>query len=92
MSRQSTGASPWEKGGTNCALRPRVVSIDDAAAYIGRSRSFVYDLLGLGIVRAVKSDGRTLPIVSDLDAYLDSLPFAEVRPAHPEKLKKESAP
>jgi hypothetical protein len=90
MSRQSTGGSPWEKGGTSRALRPRVVSIDDAAAYIGRSRAFVYDLMASGRVRAVKSDSRTLPIVEDLDSYLDSLPLADVRPAHPEKFNKQA--
>ncbi len=90
MSRQTTGASPWEK--KTGTLRPRVVSITEAARYIGRGRSFIYDLISSGKVRALKSSGRTLPILDDLDAYLDSCPLADVRPAHPEKLSKESHP
>ena len=81
-----------EKGGTTRTLRPRVVSIDAAAVYIGRSRAFIYDLLASGRIRAVKSDSRTLPILDDLDAYVDSLPMADVRPAHPGRFSKDVAP
>jgi excisionase family DNA binding protein len=86
MSQRSTGASPWEKK----AIRPRVISISEAARYIGRGRSFIYDLIGTGRIRAVKSSGRTLPILDDLDRYLDECPLAEVRPAHPEKTPNKS--
>jgi excisionase family DNA binding protein len=86
VSQASTALSRWEKRN---ALRPRVVSIDEAAKYIGRSRNFVYDLLGSGKVRAVKSGSRTLPILDDLDKYLDSCPFAVVRPVHPVKQEAE---
>ena len=88
MSQHSTSASPWEKGH---GIRPRVVSIPEAAKYIGRSRSAIYDLLARGVIRAVKSDSRTLPIVEDLDRYLDSLPLADVRASHPEKFKDTAA-
>jgi excisionase family DNA binding protein len=70
-------------------LRPRVVSIDGAASYIGRSRAFIYGLIASGVIGAVKSGARTLPILDDLDAYLDDLPRADVRPAHPERVSKQ---
>ncbi len=85
MSQQSTGASPWEKGGTQ--FKPRVVSIEQGAKYIGRSRSHLYDLMHAGTVRGLKSGKRLLVVLADLDAYLDALPIAKLRPSHPEKFK-----
>jgi excisionase family DNA binding protein len=87
MSQSSTGRSPWERG----TLRPRVLSIMDTARYIGRGRSFVYDLIARGEIQALKSGGRTLPILDTVDAYLDRCPLADVRPAHPERPKDSDA-
>jgi excisionase family DNA binding protein len=67
------------------ALRPRVVSVTEAARYIARGRSTVYDLLSRGEIQAIKSGGRTLVILDTLDALLDRCPLVQVRAAHPEK-------
>jgi hypothetical protein len=41
---------------------------------IGRGVSTIYELIGSGKIRAVKSDGRTLIVVESLHKYADSLP------------------
>ena len=47
---------------------------------IGRGVSKIYELIGGGQIRAVKSDGRTLVVVESLREYADKLPKAIVAP------------
>jgi hypothetical protein len=61
-------------------LPPILVSIPHAAAMIGRGVNAIYDLIGGGKIRAVKSDGRTLVVVESLHQYADGLPEAKVAP------------
>jgi excisionase family DNA binding protein len=68
----------------DCFLAP----IPDAARMIGRSRSFIYQAIGDGTIKAVKSGARTLVNVESLRAYADSLPAAEI---HMGKRQKQSA-
>jgi excisionase family DNA binding protein len=58
-------------------LRPRVLRKDEAAKYIGCSRSKLDMLIAEGTISA-KRAGTLLVLVSvaSLDAYLDSLPDA----------------
>ena len=37
---------------------------------LGRGASTIYDLIGAGKIRAVKSDGRTLVVVESLHEYV----------------------
>jgi hypothetical protein len=62
------------------SLPPILVSIPQASAMIGRGTQAIYDLIGGGKIRAVKSDGRTLIVVESLREYAASLPLAKVRP------------
>jgi hypothetical protein len=62
------------------SLPPILVSIPQAKAMIGRGTQAIYDLIGGGKIRAVKSDGRTLIVVESLREYAASLPPAKVRP------------
>jgi hypothetical protein len=55
-------------------------SIPQASAMIGRGTQAIYDLIGGGKIRAVKSDGRTLIVVQSLHEYAASLPPAKVSP------------
>jgi excisionase family DNA binding protein len=63
------------------SLTPLLVPVKQACALIGRSQSALYELIGAGKIRAVKSDGRTLIVVESLREYVASLPPAKVRPA-----------
>jgi hypothetical protein len=62
------------------SLPPILCSIPQASAMIGRGTQAIYDLIGGGKIRAVKSDGRTLIVVDSLREYAASLPPAKVSP------------
>src|SRR4030095_10910556 len=72
---------------------PILVAIPQAAAMIGRGVSAIYDLMGCGKIRAVKSNGRTLIAVASLHAYVKDLPEAKIafRPKRPpEHLRRKN--
>jgi excisionase family DNA binding protein len=66
-------------------VNPILVSIPQASQMLGRGASTIYDLIGAGKIRAVKSDGRTLVIVQSLHEYANSLPAAKVAPPRKRK-------
>jgi hypothetical protein len=73
---------------------PILVSIRHACAMIGRGTGAIYDLIGAGKIRAVKSDGRTLVVVTSLHEYAASLPPAKIRPPRirkPQRMRNEGA-
>jgi hypothetical protein len=49
---------------------PILVSIPHASQMLGRGIQAIYDLIGAGKIRAVKSDGRTLVVVESLHEYV----------------------
>jgi hypothetical protein len=61
-------------------IAPILVSITHASEMIGRGTQAIYDLIGGGKIRAVKSDGRTLIVVDSLREYAATLPPAKVKP------------
>jgi hypothetical protein len=65
---------------TEISLPPILCSIPQASVMIGRGTQAIYDLIGGGKIRAVKSDGRTLIVVESLHEYAASLPAAKIRP------------
>jgi excisionase family DNA binding protein len=69
------------------AFRPEPIafSIADACNYIGCGRSLLYELIGNKQISAVKLGRRTLLLVTSLNAYLASLPSAQIKPKAPGK-------
>jgi excisionase family DNA binding protein len=61
-------------------VNPILVSVPQASQMLGRGVSTIYELIGSGKIRAVKSDARTLIVVESLHEYAASLPPAKVRP------------
>jgi hypothetical protein len=59
-------------------FEPILVRIPDAARMIGRGISFVYEALGDGRLKGVKSDARTLVTMASLREYIASLPPAKI--------------
>ena len=53
---------------------------------IGRGVAAIYELMGAGKIRAVKSNGRTLILVASLHAYANSLPDAKIAPLRRHRL------
>ena len=72
-------------------MSPLLVPVKQACTIIGRGQSALYELIGAGKIRAVKSDGRTLIVVESLREYAASLPPAKVRPPRnrrPQRVKQ----
>jgi hypothetical protein len=61
-------------------LTPILCTIKDAARMVGRGQTWVYEAIGSGKIKAVKSDRRTLVTVASLLAYTSSLPPAKISP------------
>jgi len=59
--------------------QPLSVTIAGATARCGINRTKLYELVGSGKLEAVKCGTRTLILVRSLDAYVASLPHAEMR-------------
>jgi hypothetical protein len=77
--------------------QPILARIPDAAAMIGRGMTFIYEAIADGRIKAVKSDGRTLVVISSLHEYAASLPAAKItyapkRYAHRKRGRREAAP
>jgi hypothetical protein len=62
-------------------MPPILCSVPNACALIGRGVSALYELIGAGKIRAVKSDGRTLVVVESLREYA-----AKLEADHPAKI------
>lgn len=56
-----------------------LLSIAETAEIIG-SRTKVYDLIGLNHLKAVKLGSRTRVVTESLEAFLASLPEAQIAP------------
>jgi hypothetical protein len=59
-------------------IEPILVRVPDAAVMIGRGITFIYEAIADGRIKAVKSDGRTLVVVSSLHEYAAKLPAAKI--------------
>ena len=76
-------------------MTPLLVPVKQACTIIGRGQSALYELIGAGKIRAVKSDGRTLIDVDSLRAYAKGLPDAKIAPPRkrkPQRMRLESTP
>ena len=58
-------------------LEPLLCSIQAGTAITGRSERFIIDAIARGVIKAVKSDRRTLLVVRSLKDYVASLPPAK---------------
>jgi hypothetical protein len=74
-------------------LPPILCSIKQASGALGRGVQAIYDLIGAGKIRAVKSDGRTLIVVESLHEYARTLEPAKIAPPRkrtPPRLRQSS--
>jgi hypothetical protein len=53
------------------SVRPRLLTVEQAGVYVGRTPNAVRILLSRGAFPAVKADGRTMLDVQDLDRWID---------------------
>lgn len=63
-------------------LRPRLLTVEQAASYIGRTREGVQHLIASGKLPCVKADRRNFVDVRDIDAWIDQNKSAEAGPGN----------
>jgi hypothetical protein len=73
-------ASAQMTSDTVVVVTPLLLPVKQACTVIGRGQSALYQLIGAGKIRAVKSDGRTLVVFESLREYAASLPPARIKP------------
>jgi hypothetical protein len=72
---------------------PILVAVPQASQMLGRGVAAIYQLMGAGKIRAVKSNGRTLIPVASLHEYVKSLPEAKIAPPRkrlPQHLRRKN--
>jgi excisionase family DNA binding protein len=55
---------------SDCAVKPRLLTVDQAAVYIGRSKEAVQHIVSSGKVPTVRSDRRVFIDVEDLNDWI----------------------
>lgn len=58
----------------------RLISVKEAAAYLGMSESNIYRMLKRGDIKAIKLGSSWYFEYSKIDAWIDAQPAGEVRP------------
>jgi hypothetical protein len=76
----------------NSYLRPITVSIKDAQAITGISRSRVYEAIGNGELDAVKDGDRILVTMASIERRQAALPRARIKPPKPRSARRATAP
>ena len=67
----------------------RLISIKEAAAYLGISESNLYRMLKQGKISAIKIGSGWYFEYSKIDQWIDAQPKGEVRPEGPKPRKKD---
>lgn len=53
------------------SIRPRLLTVDQAASYLGRSKTSIQHLVSGNVLPTVRSDKRVFFDIRDLDAWID---------------------
>jgi hypothetical protein len=77
--KSSVYGSGSARGPPAVAEPPPFVTVRQACALGSLGRSKLYEIMGLGLVRAIKLGTKTLIDTASLLAYLESLPTAKIR-------------
>ena len=60
------------QGAGGPAIRPRLLTVEQAATYLGRTKASVQHLISDGAIPVVRHDRRVFMDVRDLDRWIDS--------------------
>jgi hypothetical protein len=74
---------------TDDGIEPLALSVDQTARATGESRSQVYNRIGLGQYRAIKSGARTLILYESIKQRFASLPPARIKAPKPRKRRTD---
>ena len=72
-------------------VEPILCSVPQGCQMIGIGTQGMYDLIGAGLIKAVKRGTRTLLVVASLKTYAKSLPAAIIAPPRKRKTQRERA-
>ena len=61
-----------EQNGSGTEIRPRLLTVDQAATYLGRSKASVQHLISDQAIPVVRHDRRVFLDVRDLDGWIDA--------------------
>ena len=61
-----------EQNGSGASIRPRLLTVDQVAVYLGRSKASVQHLISDQAIPVVRHDRRVFLDVRDLDRWIDS--------------------
>jgi hypothetical protein len=61
-----------DKISTTGIVKPRLLTVEQTAVYLGRTDNAVRSLMASGAVKAVKLDGRVQFDVRDLDVWIEN--------------------
>jgi excisionase family DNA binding protein len=64
-------ARPSEPAGDGARIRPRLLTVEQAAMYLGRTKEAVQHMIASGKLPVVKTDRRVFLDVKDLDEWID---------------------
>ena len=64
-------ARPAEPGGDGGRIRPRLLTVEQAATYLGRTKDAVQHMIGSGKLPTVRTDRRVFLDVQDLDHWIE---------------------
>jgi hypothetical protein len=70
-------------------VEPILCSVPQGCQMIGIGTQGMYDLIGAGLVKAVKRGTRTLLVVASLKKYADGLPVAVIAPPRQRKPQRQ---
>jgi hypothetical protein len=72
-------------------VEPILCSVPHGCQMLGIGTQGMYDLIGAGLVKAVKRGTRTLLVVASLKKYADELPLAVIAPPRKRKPQRQRA-
>jgi excisionase family DNA binding protein len=58
-------------GSANGEVRPRLLTVEQAAVYVGRSKDAVHHMIASGKLPTVRADRRVFIDMRDLDAWIE---------------------
>ena len=60
-----------KQNGSGTAVRPRLLTVEQAATYLGRSKASVQHMVSDGVLPTVRNDRRVFLDVVDLDTWIE---------------------
>ena len=59
------------QGADTMTIQPRLMSVDQAAVYLGRTKPAIQHMIAEGLLKTVRSDRRVFLDKQDLDKWID---------------------